>query len=134
MNLHTYFLFVIIHSKRANQLVVLRASADGDAKTVLAKLNASAVSNYDALVDEVVVYCLSISDLCKEEVRSRWIYLLTLRQQGECLYDTMSLLKDCVHPEVHLLQVSNHLQRFLLREDVHVVWVFHLIKEIDDLL
>lgn len=67
MNLHTYFLFVI-HSKRANQLVVLRASTDGYTKAVLAKLNASAVSNYDALVDEVVVYCLSISDLCEKEV------------------------------------------------------------------
>ena len=46
----------------------------------------------------------------------------------------MAFLQDCVHPEVHLLQVSNDLHSLFLREYVHVIWVFHLIKEIDDLL
>lgn len=66
----------LILSESSEQFVVLRFVSNGDAQTVLTKLNTVAVANDNTAVNKVVINLLGIGNLHEEEVRIGGIDLL----------------------------------------------------------
>ena len=81
-----YFLYpLFVLAKGANQLIILVASTNGDSQTVMTELHTGTVPDNNALLHQIVINALSITNLGQEEVGICRIYLLTDRQLTESL-------------------------------------------------
>ena len=77
---------------------------------------------------------MGIGDAGEEEVGIRRIDLIAYRQLGKGFHHAATFLKNHVHPPLHVKTVVEHLHGLLLREQVHVVGIFHLVHQGDDFL
>ena len=115
------------------QFGILRARADGDAQTVVAQRHTVAVADNDAAVHQIVVDALGVRHAGQKEVRVGAEHLLAQRQILERLHQPLALVQQYLHPLVHLERVLQHLHRLLLRQQIDVVGILHLIIYIDNL-
>jgi len=93
----------------------------------VAESDASAVAHYDSLSHEVVISGLRILHLSEEEVGISRIYLLADRQEREGIHELTALLKDKLHPLLHLKVAVETVKSLLLCQFVDVIRIFHLI-------
>ena len=125
---------ILVLSQSTEQFVVLGAIADGDAQTVVAELDARAVADNNAFVDQVVIDGLRVGHLCQEEIGIGLIHLFADGQFLECGHQTATLGKQNLDVFVDFVGVFQHLQRLLLGELVDVIGILHLIIYINDIL
>ena len=117
-----------------DKFAVLCLGTDGDAEAVVAELDARAISDDDAAIDEIVVDAVGIGHLCQEEVGIGMIDLLADGEHGEGIHHAGALLEEDLYPLFDVDGALESLECLLLSEQIDVVGVFHLIKYIDNLL
>ena len=125
---------MLVLSQRPEQLSILSLVSDGDSQTVAAKLNLIAVSYDDALCHQIIVDGLRIRNLYQEEVGIRRINLHGDRQIQKGSHHLRTLLKDVLHPLIHLQWILQNLKCLLLGKQIHIIRILHLIEYINNLL
>jgi hypothetical protein len=123
----------LILAEGSDEFTVLDFCTDGDTETVLTELYASAVSDDDAQIYQIVVDTGSVTHLCQEEVGLCGIYLLADGEYGECLHHAGALLKQYLHPFLYVDGVLQGFKSLLLGECVDIIRVLYFVEKVDDL-
>ena len=106
-----------------DQFAVLCLGADGDAETVIAELNARAISDDDTTIDEIIVDAVSVGHLCQEEVGIGMIDLLADGEYGEGIHHAGALLEEDLYPLFDVDGALESLECLLLSEQIDVVGI-----------
>ena len=119
-------------AESTEQCSVFTLGSDGDAQTTFTKPYVGAVSDDDALIDEVVVNGLCVVDAGEEEVGIGGEDLQTERQFPECGHEAATFKEHEPHPLINLEAAVEDVNGFSLGGEVDVIRVFHLVEDGDD--